>query len=93
MAQASACALPVVTKVSAFFRISNFVFRVSNFAFHSYCEISSKTNPFVVGPIAPTTTATKIIATASNANTAGTPCTKTAPINIEVNAALNRLQL
>src|SRR5580700_8833322 len=59
----------------------------------SHREISSKTNPFVRGPITPTTTATKIMATARTANTAGTPCTKTAPIKIEVNAALNRLQL
>jgi hypothetical protein len=56
-------------------------------------EISSKTNPFVLGPITATTPATKIIATAKTANTAGTPCTSTAPIKIEVNAALNRLQL
>src|SRR5579859_1276419 len=56
-------------------------------------EISSKTNPFVRGPITVTTPATNPIATASIANTAGTPCTSTAPINIEVKAALNLLLL
>jgi hypothetical protein len=74
------------------FRFSNSVFRIASF--HApHREISSKTNPFVRGPITVTTPATKIIATANNANTAGTPCTSTAPIKIEVNAALSLLQL